>query len=183
MKKRITALISALALSIAAAGCSKKNSDAPSQITDGAKQITEGATQNIDMNKISDNIITGEGGDVYADLGGYGVSIGDAVVDETDDGKVLVVEFSFVNRTSAPTNFAGIVEVLAFQGDKRLPTAATYSAEGYDVMAQAQDVNTDNFITVQKAYFLSNDEPVSIQVSKAVTMGGSEPAVKVFDIK
>lgn len=142
------------------------------------------ADKNVDMGKIEGEEIKGESDDDKADIGGFDVVVKNAVVTEKDGNNIIVVEFSFKNNTSQPTNFAGVVDVKAFQGSSSLPIAVTYSADGYDSLTQAQEVPYNETIKVQKAYILNNtDEAVQIDVKRADALGGSETISKTFNLK
>lgn len=207
--KKIIVLISAAALIVSMAGC-KKDETHNSQITDSStssassepgasnppkteEQIQEeldnfakDADKNVNMDKLGGEKLKGESesGSDKGDLGGYEVAIKDAVTVASDNSNVIIIEFTFKNKTSEDTNFAGVIDVKAEQNNAYLPTAVTFSAEGYDVLTQAQTVKYNDTIKVQKAFILDNtDNPVIINVKKNDNIGGSEVISKTFNLK
>lgn len=206
MKKRFLALTLIAALALAMTAC-KKEEDTTSNIVDKeniastqtgatsapktAEEVQEAldnfakdADENADMGKIEGSIVKGEGDAVKGDLGGYEVSIGDAVLADGENSKVLVVEFEFKNNTSQPTKFSSVISANAFQGTSDLAPAVTFSAEGYEVLTVAQDVKYDETIKVQKAYIVNDPSvPVTVEVMKHINYGGSQVLSKTFNLQ
>lgn len=205
MKRRIIAVLAimTIAASITGCGCTKKN-DGGSNIVDNVKttlapgetnapksaeQVQEeldnfakDADENADTSKIEGKELKGD--KVKADLDGYEVEIGNAVLADGATSKVIVVEFKFTNKTSTPTKFASVVTADAFQEGTPLAPAATFNAEGYEILTTAQDVKYNETITVQKAYVVTDESlPVTINVSKHASMGSSQIYAKTFDIQ
>ncbi|MDO5398540.1 MAG: DUF5067 domain-containing protein [bacterium] len=212
MKKKIIAFAAIMAIAVSMSGCGK-DKEKKSNITDldnvtatmsadGAaasgepeskteEQVKEeldnfakDADKNADMDKIDGNKLKGEGGD-KADLDGYQVEIKDAVKATDADGSgVIVVEYSFKNNTASTTKFDSVLKSTAAQNGKQLPVAVTYEAEGYDILTIAQDVESGDKITVQKAFKLTSDtDAVEITVRRTDTAGTAESVVKTFSLQ
>ena len=98
--------------------------------------------------------------------------------------KVLVVEYKFTNKTATATKFASVIVADAFQDGSPLAPAATFNAEGYEILTVAQDVKYNETITVQKAYVVADETlPVTVNVSKHGNAGGSQMVSKTFDLQ
>lgn len=201
MKKRIIALAAVMTLAVSMTGCGKKDDNtsnivdkqtvattetgttsAPKteeQIKDELANFAKDADENADLSNVEGQALKGE--TVKADLGGYEVAICDAVLADGETSKVLVVEFEFKNNTSQPTKFSSVIEANAFQDDTSLAPAATFSAEGYEILTVAQDVKYNEKIKVQQAYVVRDpSQPVTVEVMKHGNVGGSEVISKTF---
>ena len=207
MKNKIIALTAIMAIALSMAGCGNKtqsgsqingNNTAATQAADGATaapkteeqvkdeldNFAKDADKNVDMDKIEGTELELEE-DAKKDFDGYEVEIEDAVKTKDADGSdVVVVELEFKNKTSLPTKFSSVLSITASQEEKQIPFALTYEAEGYEILALAQDVDTNEKIKVQRAFKLVSDsEPVTISVRKTDTIGGSEPLTATFNLK
>lgn len=158
------------------------------QIQDEMDNFAKDADKNADMSKIDGTELEAsavEGFDTSGDLGGFEVKILGAKAADSDEGKVLVVEFEFKNNTSAEANFAGTVKTIAMQDESNLPPAAVYSAEGFEPATIAQPVGGGESIRVQKAFkLISEDTPVSLQamLQDTIASGGAAVAAE-FKLK
>jgi Skp family chaperone for outer membrane proteins len=169
-----------------AAGSTEETTKTAEEVQKELDNFAADADKNVDMKKVGTEIKGESDGDneSKADLGGYEVEIKDgALAEDANGNKVLVVEFSFKNNTSQDINFSGAINVDAFQDKSPIPVAATFSAEGYDVLTQAQNVPYNETITVQKAFSVKDSGQVVIDVSKQSTLGGSQIISKTFNIQ
>lgn len=196
MKKRLLALTLIAALAFAMSAC-KKEEDTTSNIVDKENvtstaddvkkeldNFAKDADKNADLKKLDGKTLKGEGDSYKGDLDGYEVEIGDAVLVDGEDSKVLVVEFDFKNNKSQTTKFSSVMDVDAIQNSSALAPAVTFSAEGYEVLTVAQDVKNGDSIKVQKAYVVTDTaEPVTIQVAKHQNYGGSDVLSKTFNLQ
>ena len=204
MKKRFLALTLIAALALSIGGCKKEENttsnivdkeniastqtDATSapmtadEVQEALDNFAKDADENADMKKIEGSTIKGDA--VKGDLGGYEVSIGDAVLADGENSKVLVVEFEFKNNTSQTTKFSSVISANAFQDKTDLAPAVTFSSEGYEVLTVAQDVKYNETITVQKAYIVNDTSvPVTVEVMKHANYGGSQVLSKTFNLQ
>jgi len=211
MKKRILIFAAVIAVAASMAGCGKKTENKGSSVVGGGQTATQTAApadgstaapktaeqvkeeldnfakdadKNADTKKIEGSELKAEG-DSKHDFSGFETEIKKAVKTQDKDGNpVLVVEFSFKNRTSAVTKFASAMNVTAIQGERELPVALTYEAEGYESMTIAQDVDTNQTITVQKAYKLVSDsDAVAVTVRRADAAGGNDSITRTFNLQ
>lgn len=154
------------------------------QIKEELENFAKDADKNANLNKIDGKKLKGEGGD-KADLDGYQVSIENAVKTTAADGSsVIVVEYSFKNGTSSVTKFDSVLKSTATQNGQQLPAAVTFEAEGYDILTVAQDVETNDKITVQKAFKLVSDtDAVEIEVHRTDSASAAGAVVKTFSLQ
>ena len=210
MKKRILIFAAVLAVAASMAGCGNKADNKGSGVVGDGKTATQTAApadgstaapktaeqvkeeldnfakdadKNADTKKIEGNELSGDG-NAKNDFSGYETEIKKAVKTQDKDGNpVLVVEFSFKNRTSVITKFASVINVTAMQGERELPVALTYEAEGYEPMTIAQDVDTNQTITVQKAYKIVSGDPITITARRSDATGGNDSISKTFNMQ
>lgn len=154
------------------------------QIKEELENFAKDADKNANLSKIDGDKLKGEGGD-KTDLDGYQVSIENAVkTTDTDGSSVIVVEYSFKNGTSAVTKFDSVLRSTATQNGKQLPPAVTYESEGYDILTIAQDVDSGDKITVQKAFKLASDtDSVQIEVRRTDSASAAGTVVKTFSLQ
>lgn len=209
MNKKIMAIAAIMAIAMSFSGCGKKE-DTGSNIVDKEANTTtatlapgttaapktaeqaqeeldnfaKDADKNADMDKIAGTPIKGEGEVTKGDLGGFDVEILDAILADGENSKVLIVEYEFKNNTSAPANFASVISAEAFQNDAPLANAVTFSAEGYEVLTIAQNLEYGDKIKVQNAYVVQDPTvPVTVEVMKHENFGGSQLLSKTFNLQ
>lgn len=209
MNKKIMAIAAIMAIAMSFSGCGKKE-DTGSNIVDKEANTTtatlapgttaapktaeqaqeeldnfaKDADKNADMDKIAGTPIKGEGEVTKGDLGGFDVEILDAILADGENSKVLIVEYEFKNNTSTPANFASVISAEAFQNDAPLANAVTFSAEGYEVLTIAQNLEYGDKIKVQNAYVVQDPTvPVTVEVMKHENFGGSQLLSKTFNLQ
>jgi hypothetical protein len=213
MKKRIIAFMAILAIAASMTGCGKKtsksqidDSNSPSatqaassedgstaapaeksaeQVQNELDNFAKDADKSADIKKIDGTDLKSDNSsDGKAELSGYEVEIKDAVKTKDSDGAdVLVVEYSFKNNTSETTKFDSVIKTTVTQGERILPYAITYSAEGYNIETIAQDVEHGKKINVQRAFKLVSDsEDATVSVQLTDTIGSSDPVTKTFKL-
>ena len=212
MKKRIVAFAAILALAASMTGCGKKEekksnitdstavtattapnesesgaASAPKteeQVKDELDNFAKDADKNADLNKIEGTELKSDG-NAKGSLNGCEVEIDKAVKTQDADGSnVIVVEYTFKNKTAETTKFDSVFKTTAMQNGKPLPVAVTYEAEGYDILTVAQDVKSGDKIKVQKAFKLISDtDAVEITVNSTDTASTDAPVVKSFNLQ
>ena len=211
--KKIIAFAAILALAASMTGCGKKE-EKKSNITDsnavtsttapntaaeaGAtsapkteEQVKEeldnfakDADKNADLKKIDGTELKSDS-NAKGSLNGCEVEIDKAVKAQATDGSdVIVVEYTFKNKTAETTKFDSVIKTTAMQNGKLLPVAVTYEAEGYDILTVAQDVKSGDKIKVQKAFKLISDtDAVEITADATDTASTDAPVVKSFNLQ
>lgn len=177
--KKILAVIAAVSLVFAMAGCNKK--DGGSSVTQGSAAVDsegneikgttiDGAGKEVDMKKVEGESLKAEkdaeGESSKGDVSGFDVSIDEAKVMTTEESKVLVVSFSFKNTSSEPAAFGNLFTVEVTQdGNKVMPTVV--NTDGVNVLSAVELIDPGVKTKVQKTYVLSDEEnPVEVIVYK-----------------
>ena len=148
MKKKLLALIAVMAIAMSFAGC-KKDETKTSQVTGGGAETAQteqtaapdksadevkkemdnfakDADKNVDMGKIDGKALKDASSDKSAakgTLSNYEVEIKDAKLTDSDNGKVVIVEYEFKNNTATALNFAGVIKTNAMQDESDLQTS------------------------------------------------------------
>lgn len=186
MKKKSIAIILAAVLSLAMASCSSKQSDssaAPesSAVTDNAANAPvdkdgnligtkqEGAVKEVNMGKIdgqklqktqsSDADLSAKG-----KLSGIKVSIDEAKLIDTENGKAVVVSFTFKNATANPLSFDGLFTVSAVEGGVSFAPMAVTGIEGINVNSAVEAIDSGSSATVQKTYAYNGEKTMEVTV-------------------
>lgn len=167
-----------------ASGTAASEPKTEEQVKEELDNFAKDADKNANLGKIDGDKLKGEGGD-KTDMDGYQVSIENAVkATDADGSSVIVVEYSFKNATSATTKFDSVLKSTATQNGKQLPVAVTYESEGYDILTIAQDVESGDKITVQKAFKLTSDtDAVEIEVRRTDSASTAGSISKTFSLQ
>ena len=165
---KILALLAAAAMVFSMSACGKKN-------------VTEADIDKIEGQKVTESENSGTTSQKAAD---FDISIEDAKIIDTDEGKAILVEYKFKNNTKEEASFDGIYNTEASQNEATLSAAsAVMPAEGIDIVSAVKLVDKNETATAQK-YYLLDDEETDVVVT--VTRNGDNPGEaisKTFTIK
>ena len=168
--RKILALLAAAAMVFSVSACGKKN-------------VTKSDINKIEGQKVTESKSSETASQTSQEAEDFDISIDEAKIIDTDEGKAILVEFKFKNNTSTDSSFDGIYNTEATQNDASLTAAsAVMPAEGIDLVSAVQLVAKNETATAQK-YYLLDDEETDVVVT--VTRNGDdpgEPVSKTFTI-
>lgn len=182
--KKIIAMIAALALAMSMAGCGQKNENTEPQNTQGTQQeVSDNYSEKVDMEKVEGNAATSESKeDEYkGKLGDYEIALGDVKVIEYEGEKVAVVAMEYKNKSSQEMPFTGALVATAYQDGNEIPEATVVGVEGVEMLAMVERVAPGEKITLQKAYKLRGDSPMTVEVRQFNSEDADEVLVKEFN--
>ena len=166
--KQILALLAAAAMVFSISACGKKN-------------VTEADMDKIEGQKVTESEASGTSSQEAAD---YDISIEDAKIIDTDEGKAILVEYKFKNNTNTEQAFDGIYGTEASQNGSVLsPATMVMPADGIDILSAVKLVGKNETAVAQK-YYLIDDEETDVVVT--VERNGDDPGKtisKTFNIK
>ena len=111
----------------------------------------------------------------------YTVEILSAVKTQDYEGKdAVIVSFQFTNNGTETTSFWVATESKAFQNGVQLDTAIIVNNADYDADTQMKDVQPGGSLTVQKAFLLSDNSPMEVEVSAFLSSDDSK-ITKTFE--
>lgn len=133
----------------------------------GTKQ--EGAVDEVNMNKVKgEKLAQTEPEDASlkasGEISGIKVSIDSAKLVDTNDGKAVVVAFTFKNDTAEPVAFDGLFDVEATENGASFSPMAAVGVEGVNVTAATQPIESGQAATVQKTYAYNDEEVMNVTV-------------------
>ncbi|MBQ3426050.1 MAG: DUF5067 domain-containing protein [Clostridia bacterium] len=100
-----------------------------------------------------------------ASIDEFDIAIGSAKLIDSEDGRAIVVEFTFKNNTTHQKSFDGIFSETVTQGEKTLFGATVIEKiAGYDPLSATTMIEGGDTATVQKAFAL-NDETTDVTVT------------------
>lgn len=177
--KKILAIMAATILVLSMAGCGN-GGDAGSAVIQGGAvadadgneikgSTIDGAGQEVDMDKIEGETLEvdeTENKISKGEISNYYVSIDEAKVMTTEDQKILVIEFTYENKSSQPAAFSNLFSVDVTQDEiKMMP--AVINKDGVNLLSGVEQIDPGKKTKVQKAYFITDEEtPVSVMVYK-----------------
>lgn len=176
--KKIIALIAAAAVLTSLCACGNKQNDSKkndSKKSEGETNIATGveATPQIDVSKLTNTDINAIEGEALAvaenegedaapasgDIEQFGVSIGDAKIVDSVDGKAVIIEITFTNNTTHPKSYDGIMnETVSQNGSELFGTTILEEIDGYNPLSSTNQVDGGKSIKVQKVYALNDEE-------------------------
>ena len=166
--KKILALLAAAALMFSMSACGNKN-------------VTKSDIDKVEGQKVTEGESSGTTSEEAVD---YDISIDDAKIIDTDEGKAVLVEYKFKNHTNTEQSFDGIYDTEASQNGASLAAAsAVMPADGIDLTSAVKLVGKNEAAVAQK-YYLLDDEETDVVVT--VTRNGDDPGSpisKTFTIK
>lgn len=113
--------------------------------------------------------------------GKYAVEILSAVKTQDYEGKdAVVVTFQFTNNSTETKSFMLATQSKAFQNKVQLDTAILINNPVYNSDTQMKDVQPGGSLTVQKAFLLSDNSPVEVEVSAFLSSDDSK-ITKTFE--
>lgn len=168
--KKVLALILTAAMAASFTACGKKVTESQSAKVEGRDARAVAPANDTDAQKGTiDNV---------------DVSINNAKIIDTDEGKAIMISFTLNNTTSSEQNFDGLFDVDALQNGKELFGAnAVMPAEGIDLGSALTMVQPGEKAEVQKFYSL-NDEETDVEVILTRAFAPEMGALtKTFSIK
>lgn len=166
--KKILVLLAAAAMMFSMSACGNKN-------------ITKSDIDKVEGQKVTESQSSGVTAEEADD---YDISIENAKVIDTDEGKAILVEYKFKNHTKTEKSFDGIYGTEASQNESTLtPASAVMPADGIDITSAVKPVGKNEVAVAQK-YYLLDDEETDVVVT--VTRNGDDPGSpisKTFTIK
>lgn len=191
--KKLFAVIIMASLAFAMTACNNKDTvtQGGAVVDESGKEIAgtaiDGAGKEANMSKLEGVTLSEgykeEGVESEGKIAGYGVSIEDAKVIETEEQKVLVLSFKFKNNASKPMAFDNIISVDVMQNQKEMfPTVVT-GLEGLNVLSGVEQIESGDTTTVQKTFTILDEEtPVHVYAYKYGEAAGDSLA-KTFNLK
>ena len=179
--KKILAIIAAMSLVFSMSACGKKNNDdAGSSVTQGGVAVDadgnkipgstiDGAGKEVDMDKIEgEPLEIDENVDKKSkgDIGSYYVSIDEAKTMVAGDSKILVVSFTFENKSNQPAAFSNVFSVDFTQNETKM-TGVPINVDGVNVNSAVELIDPGKSTKVQRVRYISDEEtPVQVSVYK-----------------
>ena len=169
--KKIISLFAAAAIlaSLCACGSKQDNKKESEAKNDAATEegvvvdVTE--LKNTDINAIEgDALAVAESTDESAapssgDIEQFGVSIDDAKLVDSVDGKAVIIEMQFTNNTTHPRSYDSIMdETVTQDGTELYGTTILEAIDGYNPLSATDEADGGKTIKVQKVYALNNEE-------------------------
>lgn len=199
MKKILTVILAAsLMMAVSACGKNASDGDAGKGVVQGGAAVDEqgneivgttidGAGAEVDMKKIEGTELKAESGKASGKIRDFEVSVGEAKTLETEvegqNKKVVIVAFTFKNKSSQPAAFDNALKVTAMQGDTVLNAKPVSGIEGLNMLSGVEFVDPKKTNNVQKVFVLADDEtPVTVTVSKPDEQD-EESVTRTFNLK
>lgn len=199
MKKILTVILAAsLMMAVSACGKNASDGDAGKGVVQGGAAVDEqgneivgttidGAGAEVDMKKIEGTELKAESGKASGKIRDFEVSVGEAKTLETEvegqNKKVVIVAFTFKNKSSQPAAFDNALKVTAMQGDTVLNAKPVIGIEGLNMLSGVEFVDPKKTNNVQKVFVLADDEtPVTVTVSKPDEQD-EESVTRTFNLK
>jgi hypothetical protein len=199
MKKILTVILAAsLMMAVSACGKNVSDGDAGKGVVQGGAAVDEqgneivgttidGAGAEVDMKKIEGTELKAESGKASGKIRDFEVSVGEAKTLETEvegqNKKVVIVAFTFKNKSSQPAAFDNALKVTAMQGDTVLNAKPVSGIEGLNMRSGVEFVDPKKTNNVQKVFVLADDEtPVTVTVSKPDEQD-KESVTRTFNLK
>ncbi|MDP4132742.1 MAG: DUF5067 domain-containing protein [Bacillota bacterium] len=95
----------------------------------------------------------------------------------------LIVNFKFTNNSDKTISFMGATASKAFQNKVQLETAMITGNSNYSSENQIKDVQPGGTIAVQKAFILSDNSAVQIEVSPLFSLNDTGKISKTFNLQ
>lgn len=186
--KKIIAMTAVFALALSMAGCGNKdtadNTQSGTQATQETQvDVSENYSEKVDMEKVEGSEAASETEkDVYKGmLGNYEVEIGDVKVIEYEGDSVAVVSMEYKNKSSKTMPFTGALVATAYQNGNEIPEATVVGVEGIEMLAMVENVEPGDKITLQKAYKLRDNSPMTVEVRQFQSEDVEEVLQKEFN--
>ena len=113
--------------------------------------------------------------------GDFAVSIDGSTVGADYEGKpALIVSYTFTNNSDEATSFLLAVSAKAFQDGVQLSPGISLDLNAEDLM---KEIKPGASIQVQKAYVLSGESEVTVEVSELIDFSDTVIASKVFAVQ
>lgn len=167
MKKLISLFAAAsLLASLSACGCSKDkaNTGTADKTGDGTGVVNVEELTTTDISMIEgDSLAAAEPADEEsqsaADIDEFYISIGDAKLVDSVDGKAIIIELEFKNNTSSKKSYDGIFNESVTQNGADLNgTTILEAIEGYNPLSANNLIKGGDSAKVQKVFALDDDE-------------------------
>ncbi len=189
--ERILAIIMAVSMALAISACGSNN-----EVTQGTASVDEngnmivgttidGAGDEVDMKAVEGEKLSEVKTEAKTEskIGDYTVTIEDAKVIDKDGEKLVVVSYTFKNKSGEPVAFDNVMVSDAKQGTNELVGAVVTGVEGINILSGVEIIESGKSTNVQKVYKLANEaEAVNISVYK---YGAAEEGFieKTFNLK
>lgn len=124
--------------------------------------------------------------DTEGDIEGAHVKIVSAVksVNDYEGNPTVLVTYEWTNTTSKNNSFAVLAHPQVFQNGKALDTAIYMdSPEGYDAGSYMAEVQPKANATVTLGYVLSDESPVTVDVTALISTDNTTKVVHTFDLQ
>ena len=168
--KKIISLFAAAAILASLCACGKQDNKKESEAKkDAATQ--EGVV--VDVSELKNTDINAIEGDALAvadtsnedaapssgDIEQFGISIDNAKLVDSVDGKAVIIELQFTNNTTHPKSYDSIMDETVTQDGAELNgTTILEAIDGYNPLSATNEVDGGKTIKVQKVYALNNEE-------------------------
>lgn len=170
--KKILAILLAAAMAAGMSACGKTN-----KVTESDMNAIEGETlgevaeetadegEELEEAEDTEDATDEDKPKSAASIDEFDIAIGSAKLIDSEDGKAVVIEFTFKNNTTHPKSFDGIFDETVSQGEKELLGATVVEKiAGYDPLSAVTEIGAGDTATVQKVYAL-NDETTDVTVT------------------